>query len=250
VKIVSWNTNGLRACVKKGFMNFFQEVNADIFCIQETKMQQEQSKILTPGYFQYWNSAKKKGYSGTAIFTKTPPISVDYGMHKMHNDEGRIITLEYSNFYLVNCYSPHSQRELSRLDFRMQFENDLLKYISYLKKYKEVIICGDLNVAHNEIDLKNPKANIKNAGFTTEERNKFQELLSLGMVDAFRERYPDLEGAYTWWSYRTGVRERNIGWRIDYCIISKELKRFLIDAKIHSNIYGSDHCPIDMELII
>lgn len=249
MKLVSWNVNGLRACLNKGFEEFFKQMDADVFCLQETKLQPEQVEISFEGYHQYFNSAIKKGYSGTAIFTKREPISVcfDLCMDK-HNDEGRVITAEYDEFYVVTVYTPNSQRELARLDYRMEWEDDFKTYVKGLDEKKPVIICGDLNVAHKEIDLKNPKTNTKNAGFTIEERDKMSALLDSGFVDTFRYKYPDLEGVYTWWSYMFKAREKNAGWRIDYFLVSDRLKEQILDSKIHMDILGSDHCPVELEL--
>ncbi|NLM42537.1 MAG: exodeoxyribonuclease III [Clostridiales bacterium] len=250
MKLVSWNVNGLRACVNKGFLEYFEEVDADIFSIQETKLQQGQIDLELPGYNQYWNYAKKKGYSGTAVFTKIKPLEVKYGIKmEEHDQEGRVITLEYDEFYLVNVYTPNSQRELARLDYRMKWEDDFRSYLMDLDKVKPVILCGDLNVAHKEIDLKNPKSNRRNAGFTDEERDKLTKLLDSGFVDSFRFFYPDKEGAYTWWSYMGNARAKNVGWRIDYFIVSDRLKGKMEDAEIHSHVMGSDHCPVVLELI-
>ena len=247
MKLISWNVNGIRACVQKGFLEFFNEVDADIFCIQESKMQAGQLELELEGYHQYWNYAEKKGYSGTAIFTKVEPLSVQYGIGvEEHDHEGRVITLEFEDFYMVTVYTPNSQDELKRLDYRMRWETDFLKYLKKLEEKKGVIFCGDLNVAHKEIDLKNPKTNRKNAGFTDEERGKFTELLEAGFIDTFRHFYPDLEGAYSWWSYMFKAREKNAGWRIDYFLASEGLKEQLVDAKIYSEILGSDHCPIGL----
>jgi len=249
MKFVSWNVNGLRACVRKGFLDYFEEVNADMFCIQETKLQEGQIDLDLEGYYQYWNYAEKKGYSGTAIFTKRKPLSVKYGMGiEEHDHEGRVITLEFEDFYLINVYTPNSQRELARLDYRMTWEDMFRKYLKELDSVKPIILCGDLNVAHKEIDLKNPSSNRKNAGFTDEERDKMTELLGSDFIDSFRYFYPDKEDAYTWWSYITKARERNAGWRIDYFIVSKRLEEKLIDAQIHSEILGSDHCPVVLEI--
>ncbi len=249
MKLVSWNVNGIRACVTKGFMDFFKEVDADIFCIQESKLQEGQIELETPGYQQYWNYAKKKGYSGTAIFTKKEPLEVRYGMGlERHNDEGRLITLEYPDFYMVNAYVPNSQNELKRLDYRMEWEDDLRAYLKKLDETKPVIYCGDLNVAHEEIDLKNPKTNHKNAGFSDEERGKMTELLKAGFTDTFRYFNPDLAGAYTWWSYRFRAREKDAGWRIDYFITSNRLQDKLKEFVIHKFVMGSDHCPVELNL--
>jgi len=249
MKLISWNVNGLRACVQKGFLDIFHSLDADVFCLQETKLQEGQIELPLPGYFQYWNYAEKAGYSGTAIFTKKEPISVFYGIGiPEHDKEGRVITLEYDSFYCVTCYTPNSQNELARLPYRMEWEDAFLGYLDRLKEKKSVVICGDLNVAFREIDLKNPKTNRQNAGFTDEEREKFGVLLSHGYIDTFRHFYPDLEQAYSWWSYRFHAREKNAGWRIDYFLVSEELKDQLKDAKIHSNIFGSDHCPVELTI--
>lgn len=246
-KFISWNVNGIRACVTKGFLDSFKELDADIFCLQETKLQQGQIELELEGYHQYWNYAEKKGYSGTAVFTKEEPISVFYGMDKAeHDTEGRLITLEFPEFYFVCCYTPNAQDGLKRLDYRMKWEDDLREYLISLKKNKTVIYTGDLNVAHNEIDLKNPKNNRGNAGFSDEEREKFSLLLNSGFTDSFRYLYPDLEGAYSWWSYRFQARQKNAGWRIDYFIVSDEAKNKIKEAKIHSEIFGSDHCPVEL----
>ena len=247
MKLVSWNVNGLRACVKKGFLDYFNEVNADFFCIQETKLQEGQIELELDGYYQYWNYAFKKGYSGTAIFSKHQPISVKYGVGENDSEaEGRIITLEFDQFYLVNVYTPNSKRDLTRLAYRLEWEEEIRRFLGQLDQAKPVIYCGDLNVAHKEIDLKNAKSNIGNSGFTDEERGKMTSLLSNGFVDTFRFIYPDAEDAYTWWSYMAKVRERNIGWRIDYFIVSERLKDSLKGAEIHSEIMGSDHCPVSI----
>lgn len=249
MKFVSWNVNGLRACVGKGFMEYFKEADADIFCVQETKLQEGQIELDIPGYYQYWNYARKKGYSGTAIFTKTEPLSVQYGLGiEEHDQEGRMITLEFEDFYFTTVYTPNSQNELARLDYRMKWEDDFLAFQKELEKKKPVIFCGDLNVAHQEIDLKNPKTNRKNAGFTDEERGKFTQLLENGFVDTFRYFYPEQEGIYSWWSYRFKAREKNAGWRIDYFIVSESLKERLQDAGIDTGILGSDHCPVLLEM--
>ncbi|WP_075728755.1 exodeoxyribonuclease III [Tissierella creatinophila] len=249
MKLISWNVNGIRACVKKGFLDYFNEVDADMFCLQETKLQEGQIDLELPGYEQYWNYAQKKGYSGTAIFTKKSPLSVSYGLGiDEHDTEGRVITLEFEDFFLVNVYTPNSQRELARLDYRMQWEEDFSDYIKDLDHKKPVIVCGDLNVAHKEIDLKNPSSNRKNAGFTDEERGKMTDLLSRGFVDSFRYLYPDKEDAYSWWSYITKARDRNAGWRIDYFLVSEKLKENIVEASIHSEILGSDHCPVVLDL--
>lgn len=255
MKLVSWNVNGLRAVITKGFEDFFKSINADIFCIQETKMQQEQldEKIMKifQGYNTYFNSAEKKGYSGTAIITRNKPLNVTYGIGiEEHDKEGRVITLEFDNFYMVDCYTPNSKRELERLDYRMVWEDAFRNYLMELNKIKPVIMCGDLNVAHKEIDLKNPKTNHRNAGFTDEERNKMTELLEAGFTDSFRYMYPDKEDAYTWWSYMFKAREKNVGWRIDYFVVSNDIKEKIQDSYIYSEIYGSDHCPIGLEIDI
>lgn len=247
MKLISWNVNGIRACVQKGFLDFFNEVDADIFCIQESKLQEGQINLELEGYHQYWNYAEKKGYSGTAIFTKKEPISVYYGLGiEEHDKEGRVITLEFEDFYMITVYTPNSQNGLARLDYRMKWEEDFKKYLKDLEKTKPVIVCGDLNVAHTEIDLKNPTTNRKNAGFTDEEREKFTELLNDGFVDTFRYFYPDTKGVYSWWSYRFNARKNNAGWRIDYFITSESLKDRLQSAKIHTEILGSDHCPVEL----
>lgn len=249
MKLVSWNVNGIRACVKKGFLDYFNEVNADIFCIQETKMQEGQLSIELEGYHQYWNFAERKGYSGTAIFTKQKPLSVSYGIGDMNEEpEGRIITLEFEHYFLITMYTPNSKRDLARLDERLQWEEEIRAYITTLEKNKPVILCGDLNVAHQEIDLKNPKSNKGNSGFTDEEREKMSLLLNEGFVDSFRYLYPERKDVYSWWSYMSKVRERNIGWRIDYFIVSKTLTNRLIDSQIHCDILGSDHCPVLIEM--
>lgn len=249
MKFISWNVNGLRACVKKGFLDYFNEMNADFFSIQETKLQEGQIDLQLEGYYQFWNYAEKKGYSGTAIFTKHKPLSVSYGVGEHESQsEGRIITLEYENFYVVNVYTPNSQRDLARLPLRLQWEDELSDYLTQLDKKKPVIYCGDLNVAHEEIDLKNPKSNIGNSGFTTEERGKMSNLLSSGFVDSFRYLYPEQKDMYTWWSYMSKVRERNIGWRIDYFILSNRIATNLIDSQIHCDVMGSDHCPVCIEV--
>ena len=255
MKLISWNVNGLRAVINKGFKEFFKEIDADIFSIQETKMQEEQldENILKifKGYNAYWNSAEKKGYSGTAIFTKQKPLNVIYGIGKEeHDKEGRVITLEFEKFYMVNIYTPNSKRELERLDYRQIWEDEIRAYLLDLNTKKPVVMCGDLNVAHNEIDLKNPKTNRKNAGFTDEERTKMTELLNAGFVDTFRYKYPETEGKYSWWSYMFHAREKNAGWRIDYFIVSENLKDKIEDAKILDDIYGSDHCPVELDLNI
>ena len=255
MKLISWNVNGLRANITKGFETFFKQIDADIFCIQETKMQKEQIDITIQNIFkkykQYWNSALKKGYSGTAVFSKKEPINVTYGIGiEEHDKEGRIITLEFEKFFLVNCYTPNSKKGLERLDYRMLWEDEIKKYLIKLDKIKPVIYCGDLNVAHEEIDLKNPKTNRKSAGFTDEERNKMTKLLNAGFTDSFRYLYPDKEDAYSWWSYMGKAREKNVGWRIDYFIVSKNIKERIKEAKIDSEIMGSDHCPVELEIEI
>lgn len=251
MKLISWNVNGLRACVQKGFLDFFNEIDADIFSIQESKLQEGQIALDLPGYHQYWNYAQKKGYSGTAVFSKQEALSFSYGIGiPEHDTEGRVITLEYENFYLVNCYTPNSQNELARLPYRMQWETDFRSYLKTLDEKKPVIYCGDLNVAHEEIDIKNPKNNRKNAGFTDEERKKMTELLAAGFTDTFRYFYPDQTDIYSWWSYRFKAREKNAGWRIDYFITSKRLEDKLTDAKIHTEIFGSDHCPIELTVAL
>ncbi|MBR5236202.1 MAG: exodeoxyribonuclease III [Clostridia bacterium] len=249
MKLISWNVNGLRACLTKGFLDFFNQEQPDIFCVQETKMQPNQAEIILDGYEQFWNSADKKGYSGTAIFTKIKPISVIYDIGiEVHSHEGRTITLEFDNFYLVNCYTPNAQSELKRLSYRMEWEDDFRAYLKELSKNKPVILCGDLNVAHNEIDLKNPKANRGNPGFSDEEREKMTALLNAGFTDSFRYLYPDVTDVYSWWSYRFRAREKNIGWRIDYFIISDCLKDKVQDSVIYTDIIGSDHCPVGLLL--
>lgn len=250
-KLISWNVNGIRACVQKGFVDIFKEMDADIFCIQESKMQEGQLVLELEGYHQYWNYAEKKGYSGTAIFTKEQPISDSYGMGiEKHDKEGRVITLEYDKYYMVNVYTPNSQNELARLDYRMEWEEAFKAYLKKLEENKPVIVCGDMNVAHNEIDLKNPKTNRKNAGFTDEERGKFTDLLDAGFIDTFRYFYPDMKDIYSWWSYRFSARTKNAGWRIDYFLVSEALKGNLVDAKIHTEIMGSDHCPVELDIEI
>ena len=251
MKCISWNVNGIRACVKKGFLDFFKEADADIFCIQETKMQEGQLDLELDGYEQYWNYAVKKGYSGTAVFTKERSLAVTYGMAiEEHDQEGRVITLEYEDFYFVTVYTPNSQSELARLDYRMTWEDDFLAYLKGLEEKKPVVFCGDLNVAHKEIDLKNPKTNRKNAGFTDEERGKFTDLLAAGFTDTFRYLYPDVEGIYSWWSYRFSARAKNAGWRIDYFCVSDCLKDKIEDAKILTDVMGSDHCPIELDIAL
>ena len=248
-KFISWNVNGIRACVQKGFLDSFKELDADIFCLQETKLQAGQIELDLPGYHQYWNYAEKKGYSGTAVFTKQEPTAFFLGMDKpLHDTEGRLITLEYENFYFVCCYTPNAQDGLKRIDYRMQWEDDLRDYLSSLSSNKPVVYCGDLNVAHNEIDLKNPKSNRGNAGFSDEEREKFSQLLDAGFIDSFRYLYPDAEGAYSWWSYRFQARQKNAGWRIDYFVVSDYIKDKIIDSKIHPEIFGSDHCPVELDI--
>lgn len=248
MKLVSWNVNGFRSCLTKGFGDFFDAVSADVFCIQETKMQPDQAEFIRDGYTEFFSSAVKKGYSGTAIFTRIEPLSVAYGIDGKYSDEGRLITLEFEKFYLVNSYTPNAQKELARIDYRMEFEDDLRAYLSELDKKKPVILCGDLNVAHNEIDLKNPKSNIGSAGFSYEERGKMDELLGAGFVDSFRYLYPDKIGAYTWWSYMFKSRERNTGWRIDYFITSERVKEQIREAEIYADIMGSDHCPVGLTI--
>ena len=249
MKFISWNVNGIRACVTKGFLDFFKEIDADIFCLQETKLQEGQINLELDGYHQYWNYAEKKGYSGTAIFTKQKPLSVNYGIQiEEHDKEGRVITLEFENFYFVTVYTPNSQTELKRLDYRMKWEDDFREYLQELDKEKPVIMTGDLNVAHEEIDLKNPKTHKKNAGFTQEERDKFTELLGAGFVDSFRYLNPELAGAYTWWSYRFKAREKDAGWRIDYFVVSERWKEKIEDAIIYKTVMGSDHCPIGLQM--
>lgn len=249
MKLVSWNVNGLRACVQKNFMEDFEKLDADVFCLQETKLQEGQINLDLPGYEQYWNYAEKKGYSGTAVFTKKTPLEVSYGIGvEEHDHEGRVITLEFEEFYLVTVYTPNSQNELKRLDYRMEWENAFRAYLLALKEKKGVIVCGDMNVAHKEIDLKNPKTNRQNAGFTDEERAKMTELLDSGFVDSFRYFYPDAEGIYSWWSYRFQARAKNAGWRIDYFLVSEELAERMDSASIHTDILGSDHCPVELQI--
>ena len=249
MRSVSWNVNGLRACVGKGFEDSFRALDADLFALQETKLQEGQIDLDLPGYHQYWNYAKKKGYSGTAVFARQEPLDVRYGIRiDEHDQEGRVITLEYPEYYFLTCYTPNSQNELKRLEYRMKWEDDFLRYLKELDRKKPLILCGDLNVAHEEIDLKNPKTNRRNAGFTDEEREKMTQLLGAGFTDTFRHFYPDLEGVYSWWSYRFRAREKNAGWRIDYFITSKRIDNKLSDAKIHTQIFGSDHCPVELEI--
>ena len=249
MKLVSWNVNGIRACVGKGFKESFEQLDADIFAIQESKMQKDQLILETPGYHQYWNYAIRKGYSGTAVFTKKEPVNVTYGLGmEEHDQEGRLITLDMGDFYFICVYVPNSQNELKRLDYRMQWEDDFRAYVCRLDKEKPVIICGDMNVAHKEIDLKNPSSNHNNPGFTDAEREKFSQLLDSGFVDSFRYKYPDLTDAYSWWSYRFSSRERNAGWRIDYFLVSDRIKDKINDAGIRSEVYGSDHCPVELEI--
>lgn len=251
MKFISWNVNGIRACLKKGFEEYFQEADADIFCIQETKCQEGQVELTLPRYHQYWNSAVRKGYSGTAVFAKKEPLSVSYGIGiEEHDQEGRVITLEYEDFYFVTVYTPNSQNELARLSYRMDWERDFLEYLTRLEERKPVVWCGDLNVAHQEIDLKNPKTNRKNAGFTDEERACFTKVLESGFIDTFRYFYPDQEGIYSWWSYRFRAREKNAGWRIDYFLVSSSLQEKLVDAKIHTQVLGSDHCPVELDIVL
>lgn len=246
-KLISWNVNGLRACVGKGFLDYFKEADADVFCIQESKLQEGQIDLDLPGYCQYWNYAVKKGYSGTAMFTKEKPMSVAYGIGiEEHDNEGRVITAEFGDYYVVTCYTPNSQEGLARLDYRMKWEEAFLSYLKGLEKNKPVIFCGDLNVAHEEIDLKNPKTNRKNAGFSDEERGRFGEMLAAGFIDTFRYFYPDMENIYSWWSYRFSARAKNTGWRIDYFCVSECLKERLVSAAIHTDIMGSDHCPVEL----
>ena len=251
MKLITWNVNGLRAAYKKGFEDFFNKMDADIFCIQETKMQEEQLEFKLKTNYQYFNSAEKKGYSGTAIFSKTKPNKVQYGIaNAKYDNEGRVITLEFDQFYMVNCYTPNSQRELTRLEYRMEWEDSFRDYLKKLDNQKPIILCGDLNVAHQEIDLKNPKTNQKNAGFTKEERGKMTELLDAGFTDTFRYLYPTKENAYTWWSYMANARQKDIGWRIDYFIVSNRIKRNIKEVIIHKDIMGSDHCPVELEIKI
>ncbi len=251
MRLISWNVNGIRAAIKKGFMDFFDDVDADIFCLQETKLSAGQLDLELEGYHQYWNYAEKKGYSGTAVFTKEEPIHVSYGIDmEEHDKEGRVITCEYEDFFLVTCYTPNSQRGLARLDYRMEWEEDFRKYLNMLDQVKPVVLCGDLNVAHKEIDLKNPSSNRKNAGFSDEERSQFQNLLDAGYTDTFRHLYPDAADRYSWWSYITKARERNAGWRIDYFVVSDRLADAIVEADIRDDIFGSDHCPVYLELDI
>ena len=249
MRLISWNVNGLRAVMGKNFMEFFNDIDADIFCLQETKLQEGQIEMDLPGYYQYWNYADKKGYSGTAIFTKKEPVSVSYGIDiDEHDHEGRVITLEFEDFYMVTVYAPNSQDELKRLDYRMKWEDDFRAYLTDLNTKKPVIVTGDMNVAHKEIDLKNPKTNRRNAGFTDEERGKMTQLLESGFIDTFRYFYPDIEGKYSWWSYRFKAREKNAGWRIDYFLASRDMESRLKGAKIHTEVFGSDHCPVELEI--
>ncbi|MEG1847461.1 MAG: exodeoxyribonuclease III [Lachnospiraceae bacterium] len=251
MKLISWNVNGIRACVQKGFLDYFNEVDADIFCIQESKMQEGNLVLELPGYYQYWNYAERKGYSGTAIFTKQEPLRVQNGIGiTEHDTEGRVVTLEYPDFYIITVYTPNSKQELERLAYRMQWEDAFRAYLTQLEQNKPVIVCGDMNVAHEEIDLKNPKTNHKNAGFTDEERSKFTALLENGFLDTFRYFYPTLEQAYSWWSYRFSARAKNTGWRIDYFLTSASLQDKLQDSKIHADILGSDHCPVELDIAI
>ena len=248
-KLISWNVNGIRACVKKGFLDFFNEIDADILCIQETKLQEDQIDLQLDGYYQYWNYAERKGYSGTALFTKEKPLSVIYGLGlEEHDNEGRVITAEFDKYYVVTVYTPNSKEKLARIEYRMQWEDAFREFLKDLELNKPVIVCGDLNVAHNEIDLKNPKTNRKNAGFSDEERNKFNVLLNSGFIDTFRYFYPNTENIYSWWSYRFNARKNNAGWRIDYFLVSNTLQDRLIDAKIHTEILGSDHCPVELTI--
>lgn len=246
-KMISWNVNGIRACVQKGFLDAFKELDADLFCLQETKLQEGQIELSLEGYHQYWNYAERKGYSGTAVFSREEPISVKYGLGiDRHDTEGRLITLEFENYYFITCYTPNAQDGLKRIEYRMDWEDCFREYLKELDSKKPVIFCGDLNVAHNEIDLKNPKSNKGNAGFSDEERGKFNELLKSGFTDSFRYLYPDLAGAYSWWSYRFNARKNNAGWRIDYFLVSDRIKDNISDSKIHSEIFGSDHCPVEL----
>lgn len=250
IRMISWNVNGLRACIQKGFLDYFKTVEADIFCIQETKLQDGQIQLELEGYWQYWNYALKKGYSGTAVFTRNKPIAVTYGIGMAeHDNEGRVITLEFNDYYLVNVYTPNAKRELERLDYRVKWEDDFRGYLKFLDSRKPVIVCGDMNVAHKEIDLKNPQSNKKSAGFTDEERGKFTELLNAGFIDTYRYFYPDKKDAYTWWSYMFNARVKNIGWRIDYFCVSESLRDRLSAADIHSDVMGSDHCPVELVIV-
>lgn len=249
MKLISWNVNGFRACLQKGFGSFFNSIDADVFCLQETKMQPGQADFSPEGYHSYFFSAIKKGYSGTAVFTKEEPVSVTFGIEGKHDDEGRVITLEYPKMYLVDCYTPNAQPELARLAYRMEFEDDMRAYLCALNKKKSVVLCGDLNVAHEEIDLKHPKSNVGHPGFSDEERGKMSELLASGFTDSFRYIYPELRDAYSWWSYRANARANNVGWRIDYFIVSNELQSKIKEAKIYPEVLGSDHCPVGLELI-
>lgn len=249
MKLISWNVNGLRACIGKGFLDYFREVDADVFCIQETKMQPEQAEIVLPGYWQYWNSAVRKGYSGTAVFTRVEPLSVSYDIGaEEHKGEGRSITLEFLDFYLVTVYTPNSQHELARIDYRMEWEKAFRAYLKELDAKKPVVVCGDMNVAHTEIDLKNPKSNVGNAGFSNEERQKMTELLSAGFTDSFRYLHPEQTGVYTWWSYMFKAREKNAGWRIDYFLVSDRMRERILESNIHAEVMGSDHCPVELLL--
>ena len=248
MKLVSWNVNGLRACLTKGFEEFFQKADADVFCLQETKLQPDQMTFAPENYFVFLNSAIKKGYSGTAMFCKKEPLSVTYGLNGEHNDEGRVITAEFEDVYVVTCYTPNAQQELARLDYRMEFEDAMRAYLKELDAKKPVVLCGDLNVAHKEIDLKNPKTNVGNPGFSNEERAKFTELLESGFTDSFRHLYPDKTDAYSWWSYRFSARAKNVGWRIDYFVVSDSIKEKIKSADIYADILGSDHCPVGLEL--
>lgn len=248
MKLVSWNVNGFRACLNKGFTDTFAQINADIFCIQETKMQPDQADFSPEGYEKYFYSAIKKGYSGTAVYTKAKPLNITYGIEDKHNDEGRVITCEFESFYLLCCYTPNAQNELKRIDYRMEFEDDLREYMVKLNKIKPVILCGDLNVAHTEIDLKNPKSNRGNAGFSDEERGKFSELLNAGFTDSWRFQHPDEIGVYSWWSYRFNARKNNAGWRIDYFVVSDDIKDKIKNTDILTDVLGSDHCPVALEI--
>ena len=250
MKLISWNVNGFRACLQKGFEDFFKSADADIFCIQETKMQPDQADFSPEGYHKYFHSAVKKGYSGTAVYTKNEPKAVTYGLNGAHTDEGRVITCEYDDFYFVCCYVPNAQNELKRIDYRMEFEDDMRVYLCGLDKLKPVIYCGDLNVAHEEIDLKNPKSNVGNAGFSDQERGKFTELLAAGFADTFRRLYPETTGVYSWWSYRFNARKNNAGWRIDYYVVSERLMDEDVDSKILTDVMGSDHCPVQLDITI